>query len=182
MSGTGTASRSRSRSAGTSAQLRNVADLYRGHLRLSVIRDLAMGELSERELAERYKVTAKEVKAFAEDFSQEISEVRAALAGKLAIEAAGLWIAKRQNRLAEAQAEVEDVNEALESLRVSKVAGQGLGSRRHLALVRLKLAALKYAADELSPQRASAGGQDDPDVNMVHYVVEADPETLEALT
>lgn len=145
--------------------------LYRGARRMKFCSELAMGELSHRELAKKYDITVPEVAQFAKDFETEIAEISIALSGKLAIESAGLWIAKKQNRLAELQDDVEAINYRLTGCHDQKMLG---------TLLRAKHSALRSAADELAPRagrtEAAIGG------DVVHYVLEADEATLRALT
>lgn len=160
-------------------------ELYRGRNRLSLIRDLAMGEWSHRELAAQIGATPEAITAFANDHGDEISEVRAALAGHLAIETAGLWVSKKQNRLAEYQADIEDCERIVDSMRIQGPASSnpideqvfgGLGSRRHYNLMRTKLAIMKAVADELSPRAGITikPGDDDDNGNTIRYIIEAD--------
>lgn len=156
-----------------------VSDLNRGRQRLSLIRDLAMGEWSHQSIAKKLGCSTQDVRDFAERYSNDIAEVRMALAGELAIETAGLWITRRQNRLAEIQADFEEIEDVLDDIRAGTYKatdndGRNLGSRRHRALVKAKLELLKAAADELSPRNQTAGGSAS-DPNVVHYVINAGP-------
>lgn len=161
--------------------------LWRGRQRLSLIRDLAMGEWSDRELARAVGVTPEAIAAFAAEHADEISEVRAALAGKLAIETAGLWVSKKQNRIAEMQSDIEDCERILAVMRgqgVSRTAAQdatedldfgpGLGTRKHFNLMRTKLALLRAVSDEISPRGANARQADDDEHVSVHFMVQDD--------
>ena len=95
----------------------HLSDIYRGYPRLALIRDLAFGEYSYSEIAKTMGCTAGDISLFAQEHVQEIAEVRVALAGKLAIESAGLWVSKKQNRLAELQSDIEDLKDYIEDLR-----------------------------------------------------------------
>lgn len=156
-------------------------DLYRGRTRLALIRDLAMGEWSPREIALQLGATEESVRAFQGDHADEISEVRAALAGHLAIETAGLWVAKKQNRLAEYQQDIEDLSIIVEAMRAQGVSRDedailgGLGTRRHHNLMKTKLALLRAVADELSPRMGVTftPSNEDEDSKTVRYVIEA---------
>lgn len=184
--------------AGKSAQARSGASLhvlhqlpsevlYRGRARLTLIRDIAMGEWSNRELADQVGVTTEAIAAFAAEHADEISEVRAALAGQLAIETAGLWVTKKQNRLAEMQQDIEDCEAILNVMRGQGVShkaaydateeidfGPGLGTRRHFNLMKTKLALLRAVADEVSPRAANQKGPDDEEHTSVNFVVQDD--------
>lgn len=149
--------------------------LWRGRKRLALIRDLAMGEWSNRELADQLGVKVTEVATFAAMNGEEITEVRAALAGQLAIESAGLWVAKRHNRVAEYQAFIEELEtDILDSRRAF-----GAGSKEHINLLRTYAIFMKQVADEYLPTRQEKASGD---ANVVHYVIEADDEITQALT
>jgi hypothetical protein len=157
----------------------HLSDLYRGWPQLGLVRDLAFGEFSHQELASSLGCAAADIREFAEQHSEEIAETRAALAGQLAIETAGLWIAKRQNRLAEYQSDAEDLRGVIEALRKD---GR-LGGKVHHDTVRTRIAILRAVAEELSPRQTGltirpTAGTDDK--NVVHYVIE-DPD-VEAMT
>jgi hypothetical protein len=158
-----------------------IEDLYRGRTRLALLRDLAMGEWSPREIALQVGCTEEAIRAFQGDHQDEISEVRAALAGHLAIETAGLWVTKKQNRLAEFQADIEDLDLIITAMRRQGVSSAedailgGLGTRRHHNLMKTKLALYKAVADELHPRTGinlTVGAEED-DSNTVRYVIEA---------
>ncbi len=163
--------------ASASEQRVNTLELYRGRARLALIRDLAMGEWSHRELAQQMGVTQTEVATFAAMHAMEVSEVRSALAGELAIETAGLWVSKRQNRVAELQSDIESLEEDIAAAR--NVFGPG--SKEHVNLLRTRLIALKQVADEYHPARLEKESSGDAP-NMVHYVIESDDEITQALT
>ena len=156
-----------------------VSDRMRGRTRLALIRDLAMGEWSHRELADQLGLTAKEIAAFSEEEHEAITEVKSALAGQLAIETSGLWISKKQNRVAELEALFADNAQAIEYLRSLPITdGTGLGSRRHANLARSQLAILGAAATEYEPRRGTPTAPDS-DRNVVHYIIEGlDTESL----
>lgn len=162
-----------------------ISDVYRGHGRLTLIRDLALGEFTYVEIARRYGLDSRDIETFSQDFEKDIAEVRAALAGHLAIESAGLWVAKKQNRLAELQDDIEDCNMAIAQMRVMPVGNDGyesgLGSRRHMNIARTKLNALVAVANELGPIEKRQG-EDDRGKNMIHYVIEADDTIRGGLT
>jgi hypothetical protein len=147
-------------------------------VRLALIRDLAMGEWSHAELARQMGCTTRDVAEFAELHTQEIAEVSAALAGQLAIETSGLWVSKRQNRVAELQGLYEDGEQVLEHLRSLPIGdGAGLGSRRHATVARTQLAILGAVANEYDSKGKPTSQDGGP---VVHYIIEG-PET-ESLT
>jgi hypothetical protein len=141
----------------------------RGRVRLGLIRDLAMGEWDYSSLARQTGFSARDIEAFAEEHAEEIAEVSQALSGQLPMETAGLWLTKKQNRLAEYQAEIEDIEQTIEELRAN-----GVGwSRAHRDMLRIKIDLFRQAADELGayPQRAAAPARQG---STVHYVIETD--------
>jgi hypothetical protein len=148
--------------------------LYTGRARLALIRDLALGEWTHAELAAQLGLPTEDVVHFAEFHSEDISEVRAALAGQVAIETAGLWIAKKQLRIAEYQAEAERIDEFLAELRQNGLKW----SRSHRDMLHTKLAVFRQVADELGayPQRSAPAARTG---STVHYVIETDD--LEAM-
>jgi hypothetical protein len=166
----------RSTSAAASADReRKVGDLYRGRMRLAFIRDLALGEWSYRELANQIGVPVVEVATFAAMHADEITEVRAALAGELAIETAGLWISRKHNRVAEIQALLEELREDIDIARRKEP-----GGKEHNNLVRSYLIAMRSAADEYLPSRTDRNsGEVD---NGPSFVIEAEDEVVKAIT
>jgi len=162
----------------TSVGATPVTELGRGRLRLELIRDLAMGEWSTASIAKRLGVDHKDITDFAEKYANDIAEVRSALAGQLAVEAAGLWITKKQNRIAELQADFDELNTVLDSMRSGTYRptdndGTNLGSRRHRGILKSKMDILRSVAEELSPRGAAAGSGSPDDPNIVHYVIDA---------
>jgi hypothetical protein len=137
-----------------------------------------MGEWSNASIARRLGVDPADIEDFSKKYERDISEVRQALAGQLAIEAAGLWITKKQNRLAELQADFDELNEVLVSMRLGTYRptdndGTNLGSRRHRGILKSKMDLLAAVANELSPRGAAAGVGSPDDPNVVHYVIDA---------
>jgi hypothetical protein len=167
-----------------------IGEIYRGHRRLSLIRDLAMGELSSAEIARAMGLDTRDIENFRETFRIEISEVRAALAGRLAIETAGLWISKKQNRVAELQADVDEINAQLQAMRDVTLSGAdrvikeeiGMGSRQWQTMMRMKQNIMKLVADEYSARGEAKDRAEDDDRNVVHYVIEMDDSIKGALT
>lgn len=137
-----------------------------------------MGEWSNASIAQRMGVDVADIVAFAEHYANDIAEVRQALAGQLAVEAAGLWISKKQNRIAELQADFEELNDVLKQMRDGSYRptdndGTNLGSRRHRGIIKSKMDLLRAVADELSPRGAGSGAGAADDPNVVHYVIDA---------
>jgi hypothetical protein len=137
-----------------------------------------MGEWSNVSIARRIGVDPEDILAFEEKYSQDIAEVRQSLAGQMAIEAAGLWISKKQNRIAELQSDFEELNDVLAQMRDGTYRptdndGTNLGSRRHRGILKSRIDILRAVADELSPRGAASGVGAADDPNVVHYVIDA---------
>jgi hypothetical protein len=168
------------------------SQIYRGKARMALIRDLAMGEWNDETIARSIGVPAIEIETFKEQYSNDISEVRQALAGQLAIESAGLWISKKYNRVSELQSDFEDIDLVIDVMRRntreqihtlqsgsdSMVKGDEfdtnllLGSRRHQNLLRAKIAILKAVADEYAPNKQQK--QENEEDSSIRYVITQD--------
>lgn len=153
-----------------------ITALTRGRMRLELIRDLALGEWSPASIAKRLGVDTEDIVEFAEKYANDVAEVRQAMAGQLAIEVSGLWIGKKQNRIAELQADFEELNEVLDEMRNGKYHptdndGTNLGSRRHRGILKSKMDILHAVSEELSPRGTNNNSPEDP--NIVHYVINA---------
>jgi hypothetical protein len=147
----------------------SVSAIYRGRARLGLIRDLALGEWTPAGLASQLGLPPDDVISFAREFADEIAEVKLALAGQLAIETSGLWITKKQNRLAELQEEFEQIAEATQDLRDRGITW----SKAQKDMTAQKIALLRAVADELGayPQRSTPPARTG---NTVHYIIETD--------
>jgi hypothetical protein len=138
-----------------------VTKYLRGRAKLELIRDLAADESSIPELAAKYGRSVSGVKQLKARHLTEILAIRQRAANELV----GLWIADKVNRVAEYEADVEAVNDALRA--------DGLDPN----LLRAKHRALRSVAEELGalPTRPAVV------VDSVHvtYTVEGiDPEAL----
>lgn len=154
------------------------APAIRGRVKLALIRDLAMGEHAYATLAQRYGLTHDQVQDFSHTYADEIGEVSQALSGHLQLETAGLWVAKKNERLAEYQQEIEDITQAINDLRDAGIPW----SRAHRDMIRTRLDIYRQAADELGayPQRQQAPQRQGA---QVHYVIETDtPQETQDLT
>lgn len=107
-------------------------DLENGWARKSVIRDLAAAEKSQNQIAAEYGVSQGSVSEFAARHRDEIERHRQHLDD----EWYGLWIAQKRHRVAEYQADVERITDALDN-------------ETDPALLRAKLAILRQTAEEL---------------------------------
>lgn len=77
--------------------------LERGWVKHRLIRDFALGEKSGRDMAKEYGVSETSISAFKKRNSMEIEEVR----NNLADEYAGVWVAKKIERIREYQTAAE---------------------------------------------------------------------------
>lgn len=157
-------------------------DLCTGRTRMALIRDMALGELSDRELALRIACDLPTIKAFRALYADEITEVRGALAGQLAIETAGLWIAKRQNRVAEYQSDVEQINAAMRDLITDaegNVVPMLMATREFDRLLRAKHFAMQAVNSEYG--LAEKRGQDN-EAPIARYILELPDNIREALS
>lgn len=118
--------------------------------RYGVIREMAAGA-TDREIADRHDVTTKCAWNFRKRHFDAIRDMR----GKLDDEFAHLWIAKKGARLAEYQADLEDINDYLmrfmETMREAIEDGdlETLSKEMDAALLRQKAAILRSVAEEV---------------------------------
>jgi hypothetical protein len=135
-----------------------------GRHRLSLIREIATSEMSFAEIAARREVDEADVLAFAKKYADDIAEVKRATTGAMSLEVAGLWVTKRENRLAEMQRDLE-----LLERKIRDMLRTGQDEPRDLALlVRSRLDAMRAAASELSHTTAS------DDADRTAYVIEVE--------
>jgi hypothetical protein len=157
-------------------------DLCWGRTRLALIRDMALGELSDRELSLRITCDLPTIKAFRALYADEITEVRAALAGQLAVETAGLWISHRQNRVAEYQSDVELINQAMRDLVLDaegNIAYIAMASREYDRLLRAKHFAMQAVKAEYDFSEKKGVDAQAP---IARYVLELGDSVDEALS
>lgn len=157
-------------------------DLCWGRTRLALIRDMAMGELSDRELSLQICCDVSTIKAFRALYQDEIVEVRSALAGKLAIETAGLWVSRRQNRVAEYQSDIELINQAMRDI-VEGPNGEtvyiAMASREYDRLLRAKHFAMQAVRSEYDLADKRGADQEAP---IARYILEMGDEISEAIS
>lgn len=97
-----------------------------------LIRQLALNEATQTELAAEYGCTQSAISQFAKRHAAEIEYQR----NRAADEWAGLWIADKRNRVAEYQSEVERINAALDN-------------ETDPQLLRAKVSVMRQVAEEL---------------------------------
>jgi hypothetical protein len=157
-------------------------DLSRGRTRLALISDMAMNELSDRELSLQIGCDVPTLKAFRAIYAREISEAIGALAGHLAVESAGLWTAKKQNRVAEIESDIEIINKAMVDLMFDdngEFWPLMVASREFDRLRRAKHFALAQVASEYSLAEKQQGTGDP---RTTRYIIEMDDDVREALS
>jgi hypothetical protein len=132
----------------------NDGEGLRGRHKLALIRLLAVGELTQAELAEEFGVTQPSIAAFKKRNLAEIQHVKA----NLEDEFAGLWIARKKDRVAE----LEDIAE--------RFARPGLDPKH----AQIRLRALRQASEELGQLRI----QIDTNAQVEYSVEGVDPEEL----
>src|SRR6266568_9220864 len=142
--------------------------LLRGYERLRLLRDLATaGDL--RPLARQYNLSQSELRVFEQEHQEEISELSSALTQGSNIETAGMWITKKNNRIAELEHEAEEIRNVLEDYRQDGI----FWSRAQRDMIRTYLEVLRQVADETGayPQRQSQPRQSG---QTVHYVIDTE--------
>lgn len=128
-------------------------DRIRGHVARRLVRELAEGKLSQRELADKHGFSPQAISEFKSRNAERIAEVAANLDDQFA----GLWIADKGNRIAEYMDDVERVNKKLDR----RVSGE---------MLRVKANALRSVAEEL-------GLKSTVDVRQTKYVIKGvDPD------
>lgn len=140
------------------------------------MRDLAEGKKPDTELLRTYELTKRELTAFLKEKADQIAEIGAAITKDVGTETAGLWISRRRHRLAELQGDVDDINYSLDYWRDDEghLIPQFVGTRAHQNLLRSKMNLLKLAAEEIDGPRHNQQDEQDPNKNVIHYVIEAD--------
>jgi len=149
--------------------------LLRGYERLRLLRDLATGAGQSQELASlarQYNISQSELRIFQRDHQEEISELSSALSQGSNIETAGMWITRKENRIAELEHEAEEIRDTLEDYRQDGISW----SRAHRDMIRTYLEILRSVADETGayPQRQSSPRQSG---QTVHYVIDTGDES-----
>lgn len=80
--------------------------LDRGHVRLQLQRDLAVGALTYQELATKYGATKSGIGSFAKKYADVVETIRGDLGNKFA----GLWVADKELRVAAYMADIDLVD------------------------------------------------------------------------
>jgi hypothetical protein len=118
----------------------------RGRTALALVRELALGVASERELAEQFGVSGPAIHQFKRTHAEQIESARLDIENEFSV----LWIANKAARLAELQEDVEQINEALDQVTTTA----------RPRLYAAKRAALRQAAEELgqlAPKSVNVG-------------------------
>lgn len=127
-----------------------MSKLESGWAKRKLIHELARMEKNQIQLAAEYGVVQSSISEFSTRHRPEIDAVKQDIENEFA----GLWIVEKVNRLAEAQADVEAISEAL-------------GSTTDEKLLRVKLAIMRQVAEEMGQLKTNVevGGK-------VSYVIE----------
>lgn len=109
----------------------------RGHRKQLILRDLAEGKMTYGKIAEKFGISVSRVSDIARwPASREIIE---AMRQDLEDQFAGLWVAKKQNRIADYEQQIEDIDETMRNaLTVDP------------ALVRARAALVRSVAEEMA--------------------------------
>ena len=120
-------------------------------------RELAAGEVTRAALARKYGISRAAVTQFAKRHRAEIDAIKAQLDDQFA----GLWIARKENRLAQYQADYE--------------ASEQHDKSEHFEWIRVRTQIMHQAAEELGqlPPRATL-----TIMPVVHVLEGVDPEVL----
>jgi transcriptional regulator with XRE-family HTH domain len=118
----------------------------RGYRLHNLLRDLALKELTAAQLADKYGVSTATIDNYRKRFAIEVREIQEHFEDDLA----GLWIAKKRNRIAEYQKKYEDLDEL--------VGDEGQGA------IALQSRILRWVAEELGqlPQKVHLQASVDP--------------------
>lgn len=120
----------------------------RGYVAYDLVQDLAFGNLTHAQLGEKYGVSRPAITAFKARHAERIAEVVANKDDAFA----GLWIAKKERRIAEYLRDVEEVNDL---------------DTPDAQLKRVKHNALRAVAEELGQLKTNVEVE-----SKVHYTVE----------
>lgn len=125
--------------------------------RRQLCRELAAGDVTQAALARKYGITKQAVSAFAKRHAAEIDTIKAQLDDAFA----GLWIAAKENRIAQYQADYE--------------ASEAHDKAEHFEWIRVRTQIMHQVAEELGqlPPRATL-----TIMPVVHVLEGVDPAAL----
>jgi hypothetical protein len=135
---------------------------------VKLIRELAKGERTHRELAEELAVSGQAVDAFAKRHAARIAEV----AARLDDEFAGLWIAEKANRIEVLQGQVDDIADLMADPESAAKAGVQAAE-----MFRTAQSALRAVSEELG-QLPARTVRHEGGVSVRYEVVGVDTEAL----
>lgn len=118
----------------------------RGQTALVLVRELALGVASERDLAEQFGVSGPAIHQFKRSHAEQIRTARLDIENAFAAQ----WVANKAARLAELQDDVERINDALDMV----------APEQRPQFYAAKRAALRNAAEELgqlAPKAVNVG-------------------------
>jgi hypothetical protein len=91
-----------------------IAPPLRGALPAELVRELALGELTHDQLAEKYERSPDAIKQFASRNKDEVRRTKQALIADASNEWVGVAIARKMDRIADADQDCEDLKELLQ--------------------------------------------------------------------
>lgn len=131
---------------------------------MRLIRELALTNKTQRQLAEEYGVVQSSICAFSERNADAINDVRE----NAEDEFAGLWVAKKQNRVAAYKEQIDYIADRI---------GEGLEDDP-VAALKVAQAALKAVAEEMGQLTARVAVQADVQAKVRYEIVGVNPEDL----
>ena len=147
---------------------RNLPTL-KGYQKLRLLKDLATSPSTPRELAHSHNLRLPALLRFRDAHKEEIAELSHAFQRGLPTDTSGMWITKKENRLAELEHEAEEIRNSLQDFRQNDIPW----SRNHRDMIRTYLEILRTVADEIGayPQRSAPPRQSG---STVHYIIDTD--------
>lgn len=146
----------------------SVVVLERPHVRLKLIRELAAGEATQVELAQRYGVTQPAIANFKKRHAERIASVR----DRLDDEFAGIVFAGKANRIEMLSQQIEDVTSILADPETAARAGV-----QYAEMARTAQTAARAISEELG-QLPARTLKHEGGVSVRYEVVGVDPEVL----
>lgn len=120
-------------------EIKKSRPIDRGYVRMRLIRDIADENQTDPELGKKYGCSHTAISQFRRRWAEEIAAVKASVEGEFT----ALWIADKENRIAEYQQAAEDIDVALDA-----VAGQGM-TKDDVALLAEKRKIMRGVSEEL---------------------------------
>jgi len=157
--------------------------VIRGHEFIQLCRDIAIGEKTDAQLKRAYSLSPAQIQQFAFDNADGIAEIANAIKRSTDIAMSGLWVTKKQARMAELEADIDDINNAIKELRGDDgtVPWQIVLGKEFQNTIRTKQALLRTVADEIDgPRRQVLIPEDER--KIVRYVIDGVDNISDQLT